>query len=289
MSTLIEILEEKGIGYKTTNNPSQILITCTNPDHNDKHPSLSYDLENNIFNCWSCGFRGGQRKFLRSIGVDTSVYFESKQSYKVIKLRKKLDNIMSLNSVRMPYETRPVIGSFRNIPKETLANFNAFFTTELGLEDYVCFPIYQFDKLRFIEGRYRFKNDKKSKYLRRPMNVTVTDVAFPIDKLEATEHIILVEGIFDMLNMWQHGFHNVLCIFGSQNFGKRKIALLERLNTLSVVLMMDGDEAGRKATPKIKALLEKKDIQTHAVHLPDNVDPGNLSLETIQYYLKDIG
>ena len=30
-----------------------------------------------------------------------------------------------------------------------------------------------------------------------------------------------------MLNLWQHGIHNVLCVFGTQNFGKPKVELLK--------------------------------------------------------------
>lgn len=287
MTELIDILDEKGIKYRRTNNPNELLIQCTNPDHDDHNPSLGYDLEKDIFKCWSCGYSGAKKKFLTSIGIYTNIYFESKQTYKISKLRKKLNSIMYANTFTLPKETTPVNGSFKNISKKVLTDFNTFFTLEQGLDDYLCIPVYQFGKLKFIEGRCRWKNDKKPRYLRRPANITISDVLFPIDKIDQTKHIILVEGIFDMLNLWENGFHNVLCIFGSQNFGKRKIDLLNKLNTLSVTLMMDGDEAGRRAASQIKSLLDKDNIQTFIVKLPEGVDPGDLSKDSIEFYMRN--
>ena len=69
-----------------------------------------------------------------------------------------------------------------SIPK-TLKFFDAFYTSEYGFEDYICIPITQFGKLRFIEGRNRFNNDKP-KYYRQPTNAQISDVLFPIDKVK---------------------------------------------------------------------------------------------------------
>ena len=66
---LVELLNTRGIEYKKTNNPTEILVSCTSGEHTDKSPSLSYNLEKNIFHCWSCGFSGGINKFMKSIGV----------------------------------------------------------------------------------------------------------------------------------------------------------------------------------------------------------------------------
>ena len=42
---LVELLNKRGIEYKKTNNPSEILISCTSGLHEDKSPSLSYNLD----------------------------------------------------------------------------------------------------------------------------------------------------------------------------------------------------------------------------------------------------
>ena len=64
---LQELLDHRGIEYRKTNNPAEILIACTSGEHIDKSPSLSYNLEKNMFHCWSCNFSGGITKFMKSI------------------------------------------------------------------------------------------------------------------------------------------------------------------------------------------------------------------------------
>ena len=76
---LVDLLNHRGIEYRKTNNPSEILISCTSGEHTDKSPSLSYNLEKNIFNCWSCGFSGGITKFMKSIGETVVLDVDSKQ------------------------------------------------------------------------------------------------------------------------------------------------------------------------------------------------------------------
>ena len=48
---LVELLNTRGIEYKKTNNPTEILVSCTSGEHTDKSPSLSYNLEKNVFQC----------------------------------------------------------------------------------------------------------------------------------------------------------------------------------------------------------------------------------------------
>src|SRR5210317_644804 len=181
---LTDLLTDKGIYYKKSNNPSEILITCTSGEHVDKDPSLSYNLEKDMFHCWSCGFKGSKRKFLESIGVSSNITFETKQSFKIQKLKNKITKLMEANECNMPTEFRLWNQSYKGINEKTLKEFGCFTTTEMGFEDYLCIPVYQFGKLKFIEGRYRFNSKNKPKYNRKPNGVNVTNIAFPLDKLE---------------------------------------------------------------------------------------------------------
>jgi len=283
---ILSILSDKNIPYKKTNNPSTILVQCTSGLHEDKDPSLSYHLGKNLFQCWSCGFRGARAKFLQSIGIVTKVPIETKQTFKIEKMRQKINNLLNEGEVRLPAIRHAVEFPFKGISEETLQDFEVFLTPELGLEDYVCIPVYQFGKLKFIEGRLRLKDPKRSKYYRRPTGVSASQILFPLDRLEKTKEIILVEGIFDMLNMWQHGFRNVLCIFGTQNFGQKKIELLDQIGITRAHVMMDGDSAGTRANLTIQKILESNNIQTRVVNLPEGKDPGELSRYELEQILK---
>ena len=64
---------------------------------------------------------------------------------------------------------------FRNIDARTMKEFQAFITDQMGLQDYLCFPVYQFGKLKFIEGRLTKAITKQSKYNRKPHKAKVND------------------------------------------------------------------------------------------------------------------
>jgi len=89
-----------------------------------------------------------------------------------------------------------------------------------------------------------------------------------------------------MLNMWQHGFRNVLCIFGTQNFGPKKVELLDQIGITKVHLLMDGDSAGIRAAASIQKLLELNNIEVRNISLPPGRDPGDLSKYELEQAIK---
>lgn len=274
-----DILTSRGIEFHATNNPNEIMISCTSGLHEDKSPSLSYNTESHIFNCWSCGFKGNAKVFLESIGVATKIPLTTKQPYKIEKLKRRIERLQESRIVEMPKSKNSYLEEFRGISPSTLLEFSAFTTSELKLNNYLCIPVYQHKKLRFIEGRLmvEVEEDIKSKYYRRPEGARVSDILFPMDKLTDKKHLIMVEGLFDMLNMWQCGYTNTVCIFGATNFNKDKLKVLDSLSTVHVDIMFDGDTPGVKGAEKVANLLDSAYISSRIIKVPANRDPGNLN------------
>ncbi len=283
---LIELLDKRGIEYKKTNNPSEILVSCTSGQHEDKSPSLSYNLDKNLFHCWSCGFGGGSSKFLESIGEITRLSIESKQPYKIQKLKNKIKQIIEVDDIQIPDERFPYKSKFRGINGKTMNEFGAFTTQELQLQNYICIPVYQFGKLKFIEGRKFKDNNHQSKYYRRPAKAKTNNILYPLDKIKNTNHLIFVEGIFDMLNMWQLGYKNTVCLFGAANFNKTKLELVDSIGVTKVDIMMDPDSAGFIAAEKISNQLDTRNIQSRIIKLPLGRDPGDLNKEEVKEILR---
>ena len=69
--------------------------------------------------------------------------------------------------------------------------------------------------------------------------------------------VILVEGIFDALNLWDKGLKNTVCCFGTQQVNWVKLSLLKLQGVQGIDIMFDGDEAGRQAAEKAKDIAEK--------------------------------
>jgi len=276
MSVLLELLDKRGIRYKKTNNPNEILISCTSGEHEDKNASLSFNVEKGIFNCWSCGFSGGTNKFLVSIGESITLDLSSRQPYRIKKLKEKIQTKIEVDNILLPDDRKLLDEEFKAIGVRTLKEFGAFTTSQLGLTGYVCIPVFQFGKLKFIEGRISKNLPNQPKYYRRPEKVSVKDCLFPIDKVKNINHVILVEGIFDMLNMWQLGYKNTLCVFGANNFSKQKLDLIDKIGVNRVDILFDPDPAGERGAEKVTNMLDSRNIYSRIIKLPAGVDPGDL-------------
>ncbi len=93
-------------------------------------------------------------------------------------------------------------------------------------------------------------------------------------------YVILVEGFFDAMKIHQAG-HPAAALMGCSlsSEQERKLARFQQ-----VVVMLDGDEAGRKATAEIVPRIARVTF-VHVIDLPDGVQPDQLSSAEIQRLL----
>ena len=93
--------------------------------------------------------------------------------------------------------------------------------------------------------------------------------------------VILVEGIFDALNLWDKGLKNTVCCFGTNQMNWVKLSLLKLQGVRGLDIMFDGDDAGRKAAEATKGLAEKLEMSVQIVTLKEGQDPGNMNQATV--------
>ena len=86
-----------------------------------------------------------------------------------------------------------------------------------------------------------------------------------------------MEGWFDFLNLYQHGLTNVRVLFGVDTFKDNHLESLKIEGIDEVILMLDGDDAGRKGSARIKEILDDNFIANKTIKLPEGQDPGNFS------------
>lgn len=292
MNEFLDILTEKGIHYELTHNkPGEITVRCTSGLHEDSNPSLGINLNKEVFNCFACGYSGSLNKFLKDIGVNLaySIGQETKQTVKLEKLKIKLSDLYKPKNINLPEDVQPYTVDFKNISAQTMKQFGAFTSEFYAFSNYICIPVYQNKRLQFIEGRHiNDKPEEEPKYLRNPAGARVSNILFPFDSISDFSTVILVEGIFDAIKMHDLGYTNTLCIFGTNNFGKEKVKLLDDYGCKHIIIMMDGDAPGRNAAKKISALIDSYNIRTSVIELADRLDPGELSKEYADYYLKGL-
>lgn len=274
--TVEDVLRTKGISY--TYSGKDFLIRCLNPEHPDKNPSLRIDKNFGIGQCFSCGFK-----------LNIFHYFGEKsdtQSLKVLKIKEKIDRIYSeLYGLSIPKGAIPFNKDYRNIKAKTYLEYDAF--THKDYEDRVVFPLKDStDKIVAFIGRH-FQSDAKPRYKIYPSNVELPIFPSKIKPIKGS--IIIVEGIFDALNLIDKGLTNVIAALGVTTLGSEKKGLnFNKTNILKfsgvskVFIMFDGDEAGIKAAELLKSLLEKDNFLVEIIELPEDTDPGDLTTTDIE-------
>lgn len=95
--------------------------------------------------------------------------------------------------------------------------------------------------------------------------------------------VVVVEGPFDAMRVWQAGFRAVVALLGSAATPSQQ-ALLSIVP--NVIIMLDGDAAGRDGARSIARTLNCTPVTV--VDLPDGYDPAELSDEYIYRLLSPI-
>jgi DNA primase len=188
--------------------------------------------------------------------------------------------------VEFPTNTAPFRRKHREIEGSTYETFEAFTSVSQqdNFMDRVFFPIKNIQNrvVAFIGRCSRGDNSRKSKYYIYPSKAPLP--LYPSIFPERPNSIILVEGIFDMLNLHDKGVSNAACIFGVDTMANtlsEHLMPIKAQNISKVYLLLDGDIAGRTAAKKLKPLIEAEGFYCEIVELPDGADPGDMDQEAV--------
>jgi DNA primase len=248
-------------------------VCCLNPEHDDSNPSMRIDRLTGIFNCFSCGFKG-----------NIFTFFEEKANFLQIKriqfknrIQEKLAESIGLE---LPKNYVPFDKSWRGISAQTYKDFEAFEHNDNDYIGRVVFPIRGFSgKILGFNGR-ALTPEKSPKYLIKPNSAKFP--LFPARVKPVNGQVILVEGIFDMLNLYDKGIRNVVCAFGTRKLTKDKLVLLKVQGVSGIDLLFDNDDAGQAALKDAIALVESVEMTTRTITLPKGVnDAGELTAQQV--------
>ena len=86
------------------------------------------------------------------------------------------------------------------------------------------------------------------------------------------DELIISEGIFDGLALWQAGKKNVVAVCGVEGWRPVHTALLQKHSVRKVVLAFDQDEPGEKAIKELTPELTALGIHVHRLHWPQGIN-----------------
>ena len=274
-----ELLQEQRIQFKVSGR--DYLIKCLNPDHEDNNPSMRVDNITGIFNCFSCGFKGNVFKHFGA----AANFLEIKRQ----KLKSSIDEKRSASiGFEFPKGFTPYVGNWRGIQPETYKHFDAFMHHETQFNGRLVFPVRDITgKVVAFNGRHMTMTEIP-KYLIYPPNAKLP--LYPASVKPIKGRVILVEGIFDMINLFDKGLPNAVCCFGTKNIDEDKLSILKMQNVEGVDIMFDGDTAGRQGAEVAANLAIELEFDVRIIPLAEGQDPGSLTqnevdLKIAKYYV----
>ena len=261
MSDLYNILYDAGLTVKRKG--KALFINCI--FHHDNDPSLS--IFENGFKCFGCGKSGSLDYLLQKLNIIEKPevdILDFEETRLLETLTNKLGGILGL-----PPDAEPFTRHYRNIEPDTYRHFGVI--TSDTYPEQLLFPLY--DEKGLVNGFIR--NEIGGKYFYNyyegytPFNY---HASFP-------SNLMIVEGVYDALSVWQAGYKNVIAILGTGNIYKLSY-MLKKIRASNVKIMSDGDGAGYRAAEKLNELYPRSTILT----LPPGTDPN--SLTNIKEYIR---
>jgi len=142
-------------------------------------------------------------------------------------------------------------------------------------QEHVVIPLRQYGQVFDFYGRYVGTNSEMGKHWRLPSDRLVVGQGY-FNWNPNCEEIICVEGVFDALSLFQHGFKNAVATWGTNGLNP---AHLKNTNIKHVLMCFDSDKAGRERCIKTAYALQDVGAEVRIIELPDGLDPNDYFLK----------
>jgi len=173
--------------------------------------------------------------------------------------------------------------SERGVIEEIAKTFGiGFFSGKGSMHDRIVIPIHnRTGELIAYAGRLIDGSEPRYKF---PAGFHKSLELFNLHRVKGEPSVILVEGFFDCMKVTQAGFPCVALMGSTMSAMQEK--LLE--DFAHVVVMLDGDEAGRVAAENISDRLQRVVYKVDLIELPHGMQPDQLAASSVQQMLNPI-
>lgn len=143
-----------------------------------------------------------------------------------------------------------------------------------------------------FSGRTMDEKEKTAKYINTPetqiyhKRESLFGINLAKEAIKKQNSAVLVEGEFDMINPYQHGFENFVAIKGSA-VTKEQLMLIKRY-TNKIILALDADTAGEEAVKKGISEAEILDFETNVISFDFAKDPDEAIKTDLERFKKAV-
>ena len=162
----------------------------------------------------------------------------------------------------------------RGLSAELVAEFGLGYCSRGVMAGRICIPIHDAaGQLVAYAGRWPGEPPEGVERYRLPKKFEKSRVLFNLHRVSDAEHVVLVEGYWSAFRLHALGVP-VAALMGS-SVSEEQLALLRERGTRHVTLLLDGDDAGRKARERALPALASA-FFVRAPLLPDGEKPDTL-------------
>jgi len=263
----------------------------------DGHDAFHVNLAVNVFHCFACGAGGTVLDFvaamegcslfeaakrLQAMTCSPTPLTSTPKEKKLVTERRRAAS--PLNFKLTGIDCSHSYLAERGITEKTAVEFGVGFYTGPGLmHGRLAIPIHNGEgELVAYCGR---SVDQTQPRYRVPPAFAKSEMLYNMHRAgcERNSSVVVVEGFFDCMKVHQADVRSVVALMGSALYEPQRYALLSKFR--SVILLLDGDPTGRKASTAIA-----QNLRTHCcvqvALLPDGVQPDQLPAEEIAQILQ---
>lgn len=233
-------------------------ISC--PYHGDKHPSMSWYEDGNLFKCMTCNETLDiYRYYMEYENMD---FKEAVDKVGLLvgetPLKKKVDTKKTYKKATENYGelSENTIEEARNrgIKKSTLESWEVQ-TAKVYGKEWFAFR-YRDERNKIVFNTFRQLGDKICQ-----REKDTKSIAWGIDKIDVKKPVIIVEGQFDAMAIWQSGYKNVISIpsgINEMSWIENSWSWIQKIERF--VIWSDSDDVGLKGAEEIRNRIGKEKV-----------------------------
>jgi DNA primase len=176
----------------------------------------------------------------------------------------------------------------RGLTLETVVDFGVGYCTKGMMAERIAIPIHNPEgKIVAYAGRFPGQPTGDTPKYNLPQGFKKSLELFNIDraiKEPADQPLVIVEGFFDCMKLWQQGVKRVVALMGSTMSAAQEELVRKYTNSQSqIIVMLDEDEAGQTGREDIARRLARFAFVKIHVFEKQDTQPEHLTTEQLQH------
>lgn len=288
-------------GRKYTDHGDSLRTTC--PVHDGNNPTaFVWNYDNGLWYCFTGSCGGGDifdlykhlynvpdsipfTQLVRIVAVELGIDIDgleikNREEGYIREVSRWIDYVMGNSEGENKEYNLDLLGdlysinNYRGFTKETLDRFGVRFSSA---QQRVVVPIHDKEGMCIGATMRAVMKNQSPKWKNEPKHVKTSHVIYNANRVEG-DTIFIVEGVTDVWSLYQKGIKNVGAILGS-NLSDEQNSIIVK-NYTDVILMFDGDKAGREGIKKAVEKL-KNTTNLYVVPILEGEDPDTLTQEFV--------